>query len=103
MDTEKVFMRRKPLVPIVLATTMVVLVAYLGVVAGPAAARAHRYRGAAPGAVTCQLSGTISFSPRMSATTGGQHARLKAKLFGCDTSNSAVTITSARLRETFTT
>jgi hypothetical protein len=103
VDTEKVFMRRKPLVPIVLATTMVVLVAYLGAVAGPAAARAHRYRGAAPGAVTCQLSGTISFSPRMSATTGGQHARLKAKLFGCDTSNSAVTITSARVKETFTT
>jgi hypothetical protein len=103
VDTEKVFMRRRPLVPIVLATTMVVVVAYLGAVASPAAARPHGYHGAAPGAVTCQLSGTISFSPRISATTGGQHARLKGQLFGCHTSNSAVTITSGLVRETFTT
>ena len=39
VDTEKVFRRRVPLVPIVLATAMVVVVAYLGAVAGPAAAR----------------------------------------------------------------
>ena len=91
------------MVPIVVTTAVVVAAAYLGVVAGPAAASAHRFRGAAPGAVTCLLAGTITFSPRMSTTDGGQRARLNGKLGDCSTSNSAVTISSGRVTETFTT
>src|SRR5579863_6575540 len=93
--------RRIPLVSIALATTIVALVASVGIGANPASAGAHRYRGPAPGAVTCQLSGMISFSPRMSMTSGGQHARLRGTLFSCTASNSALTITSGRLNEGF--
>ena len=103
MGTDKVNVRRGPLTPIVLALALAVVAATLGVTAGPAAAKAHRYRGAAPGSVTCQLLGTISFSPRMSASGGGTHAHLNGKLSGCDTSDSLVTVSSGRVHETFST
>ena len=104
MRTDKVFRRRLPLTLLALATAMGVVVGTLGIVAGPAAARTGHYNGAAPGAVTCQLTGTIRFSPSVSAAMTGQHrSRLKGRLFGCDTSNPYVTITSARVDEVFTT
>jgi len=95
-------MRPRPMVSIVLATATVVLVAYLGVTAGSAAARARVYRGPAPGAVTCALSGALSFSPRISASGNAPHSsRLDAKLSSCTTSDGAVRITSGRVRESF--
>jgi hypothetical protein len=90
------------MVPIALCTATIVVVGYLGVVAGPAAARPHRFQGAAPGAVTCQLVGTLRFTPRLSASDAQAHtSRLRGTLADCHTSNGAVTITSGRVRETF--
>ena len=88
MGTDKVFVRRRPLTPIVLAMAIAVVAATLGVSAGPAVAKTHRYRGAAPGSVTCQLSGTISFSPAPVGIERGDSTRhLNGKLSGCDTSD----------------
>lgn len=102
MNTNKIFMRRRPMVAIVLGTATIVSVALWGVPAGSAATGAHPYQGPAPGAVTCQLKGTITFSPKLSASgRGSPTSRLKGGLWGCDTSDSAVTINSARLDGTF--
>jgi hypothetical protein len=102
VHTEVVFMRRMPRVAVALCAATVISVAYLGATAGSATARTHRYKGPAPGAVSCQLTGTISFSPPMSTSAGGTHPpHLKGKLWGCDTSNSAVTIAGGRLDEKF--
>ncbi len=103
MGTDKVIVRRRPMVPIVLVMAIAVVAATLGITAGPAGAKTRAYRGAAPGSVTCQFSGTISFSPRMSASGGGKHSRLNGRLSGCDTSNSLVRVTSGRVHETFST
>ncbi len=95
-------MRRRPMVPMALASAAIVVMAYLGGAAGPAAAGAHRFHGAAPGSVTCQLAGTMVFTPRMTAADGKPHSsRLKGTLSGCHTSDGAVTITSGRMSETF--
>jgi hypothetical protein len=103
VGTRQVFTRHGRAVPVALATAAIVVVASLGVGAGPAAARPHRFQGAASGAVTCQLAGTMWFTPRLSASDATSHAsHLKGALSGCHTSNSAVTITSGHLRETFT-
>ena len=104
MHARQVFTRHRSTVPIALGTVAIVMVTSLGVVAGPAAARSHRFHGAAPGSVTCQLSGTMSFTPRLSASTTNAHSsRLTGTLFGCHTSNGAVTITSGRVRAAFPT
>ena len=88
--------------PIVVAAATAVLVAFLGVGAGPAVAHTHKYKGAAPGQVTCRLSGTVSFSPKASKSDGvPRSARLKGNLSSCHTSRSAVRITSGRVRESF--
>ncbi|HEY5025410.1 MAG TPA: glycosyl hydrolase [Acidimicrobiales bacterium] len=97
----RVFTPRRPRRLLALAAAMVV-VASLGAVAGPAGARPERFHGAAPGSVTCQLSGTVSFNPRLSASQSTAHpSRLTGRLSGCRTSNAAVTITSGRVTETF--
>lgn len=100
MDTEKVWRRRTPLVPVALATAVVLASVVVGVT--PAGARTEAYRGAAPGAVTCRLSGAVAFSPRVSTTDAGQHAVLRGTLSRCTTSDNAVKIRSARVTETFT-
>jgi len=95
-------MRRGPMAPIVLAAVTAVVAASLGVSAGPAAARGHRYRGAAPGQVTCRLAGTISFSPSASTSDGvPRSARLRGRLSGCHASSPAVRITSGKVNEHF--
>jgi hypothetical protein len=104
VHAQRVIVRHRPRVPIALATTTIVLVALLGAGAGPATAGGHRYKGPAPGAVTCHLSGAITFSPRMSASDGATHsARLKGRLGACRTTDSAVTIKAAVMTETFAT
>ncbi len=103
MDRERVVMRRRPMVPIVLATATIVLVALLGGTTDSATARTHVYRGAAPGQVTCLLSGSLSFSPRISSASGtaSHSSRLIGKLSACTTSDGAVRVTSGRMRESF--
>jgi hypothetical protein len=102
LDIHKVFRRRRPTVPMALATAVAILVAYLGAVAGPATAKTPRYRGPAPGAVTCQMKGSMSFLPPVSTSGRGKHsARLVGTLSGCNTSSSAVTINEGRLEEKF--
>ena len=100
MATRQAFTRHRATAALVTAT--ILSLAYLGVTPGPAGARPKHFRGAAPGAVTCQLAGTMSFTPRLSASGSTAHSsRLLGSLSGCHTSNRAVTITSGRVRETF--
>ena len=100
--TDKVLRRRRPTAPIVLATATAVVVASLGVVARPAVA-GRPVPGCRSRRGDLSALGAISFSPRVSASmaVGTRHGQ--GRLFGCNTSNPYVTITSGRVDETFTT
>jgi len=102
VGTQKVFLRRRPMAPMVLALTTAVVAASLGVTAGPAVAGTHRYRGAAPGQVTCRLVGTVSFSPKASKSdVAPSSSHLRGRLSHCAASNPGVSISSGRVTEQF--
>ena len=71
-------------------------------VTGPAtsayAGAAAHYVGDAPGSVSCTLSATVTFSPRLTESGGGTSASTaKGKLTRCTTNNAAVRITGGTL------
>ena len=87
-----------------LAAILSALVVTLAV-ASPVAAhtpRPPKFSGAAPGSVSCAITGKVSFSPALTHTGGGTNpSSVKAKLSSCTASNRAVTIKSAKVTGSF--
>ena len=83
--------RRRALVALLAAPLLMV-----GLLEPSVSARAPRHQhfaGDAPGTVTCTLSATVSFSPRLTQSGGGTDpSTTKGKVSGCTTTDTAVTI-----------
>ncbi len=80
--------------------------AYVGTVGGPAAAarapKTPRFSGAAPGAVTCSLAGSLQFSGPLSPSGGGtEPSVLHGSLTDCKATDPAVAVSGGKLTGSF--
>src|SRR5580700_416916 len=90
---------------LVRAVVMALPLVGVAVTGSSVSAHGHKkphYVGDAPGSVTCDISATVSFSPRLTESGGGTApSTIKGRLRRCTTTNSAVKITSGRISGSF--
>jgi len=84
------------------AAATVALMGLVGVLAVQASASTPKYRGDVPGSITCHVSATVTFSPKLTLSGGGsKHSTLKGTLSGCTASYPGVNVTGAKITGSF--
>jgi len=94
-----VSIRRK----VVLSAVAVALPLALIAVGSGAASASSKFSGNAPGTISCSgVTGSVSFKPPLTLTSGGTSVKAKGDISGCHASNSNVSITLGKFKAAIT-